>query len=198
MKKTKILLAAFAAGLIVSGCAGEKAAETEQSTASTEIAIVSESETEEASEKTSEASTDEAIDSSVQEEASSEADINESETSGGKYEDNFDVDSEAAAAFAEKVKAAVAEKDIDKLADLTSYPVYVGLPDLDGGAESRDEFIAIGADKLFTEELVSSVEAADVNELSPSMAGFVISDGSSANIIFSVVNGALAVTGINY
>ncbi len=30
------------------------------------------------------------------------------------------------------------------------------------------------------------------------MAGFCISDGGSANIIFSVVDGALGITGINY
>ena len=38
-----------------------------------------------------------------------------------EYEDNFAVDSEAATAFGKKVKEAVAEQDIDTLADLASY-----------------------------------------------------------------------------
>ena len=57
--------------------------------------------------------------------------------------------------------------------------------------------IALGADRIFTPELLASVAAADENSLSPSMAGFVLSDGSKANIIFSVREGKLAVSGIN-
>ena len=45
---------------------------------------------------------------------------------------------------------------------------------------------------------MDSVEAADLEQLSPSMAGFVLSDGGKANIIFSVRDGKLAVSGINY
>ena len=43
-----------------------------------------------------------------------------------------------------------------------------------------------------------SVAAADENALSPSMAGFVLSDGSKANIIFAVNEGELTIVGINY
>lgn len=218
MKKKNILLVAFTAGLIISGCAREAPSETSQAVESSEIEIVSETETHEADEannseaaeaessiaaetKTSEEAETEASkapESSAQESEKAEAVSELSEGADKVYKDNFDVDAEAAKAFAEKVKTAVVNKDIEELADLASFPVYVGLPDLEGGAESRDEFINIGADKLFTEELVSSVEAADISGLSPSMAGFVISDGGSANIIFSVVDGSLAVTGINY
>ena len=63
---------------------------------------------------------------------------------------------------------------------------------------TEEEFLAIGAENLFTDELVSSVEAADIDHFEPSMAGFSISDGSSANINFGVSDGVLAVTGINY
>ncbi len=48
-----------------------------------------------------------------------------------KYEDNFAVDSEAAKAFAEKIKDAAARKDLEALAELTAFPVYVGLPGVD-------------------------------------------------------------------
>lgn len=122
----------------------------------------------------------------------------ESSETAGEYEDNFAVDSAASADFARQIQAAVAEKDLEKLADLTAFPVYVGFPGDSGSVDSREEFIALGADKIFTPELTASVAAADPDSLSPSMAGFVLSDGSTANIIFSVRDGMLAVSGINY
>ena len=39
---------------------------------------------------------------------------------------------------------------------------------------------------------------ADIDNLQPSRAGFSLSDGGTANINFGVVNGVLAITGINY
>lgn len=112
------------------------------------------------------------------------------------YEDNFAVESSAAKAFAEKIKVAVASKDIEALADLTAFPIYVGVAE--GGVETREEFIALGAEKVFTPELIASIEGADVSNLSPSMAGFSISKDGKPNIIFGVVEGNLAIRGINY
>lgn len=130
-------------------------------------------------------------------EAASEASSSETQASGG-YEDNFAVDSEAAAAFGTRVKDAVAAQDMEALADLTAYPVYVGFTDGSVSAASREEFVALGAERIFTPELVESVGNADMNSLSPSMAGFALSTNDGPNIIFSVVNGALAIQGINY
>lgn len=112
------------------------------------------------------------------------------------YEDNFAVEAGEAKAFADKVKAAVAAKDIEALADLTAFPVYVGIAG--GGVENRETFIALGAEKVFTPELTESVEGADTSNLSPSMAGFSISKDGKTNIIFGVVEGRLAISGINY
>lgn len=112
------------------------------------------------------------------------------------YEDNFAVESSAAKAFAEKIKAAVASKDIEALADLTAFPIYVGVAE--GGVETREEFIALGAEKVFTPELIASIEGADISNLLPSMAGFSISKDGKPNIIFGVVEGNLAIRGINY
>lgn len=112
------------------------------------------------------------------------------------YEDNFAVESSAAKAFAEKIKAAVASKDIEALADLTAFPIYVGVAE--GGVETREEFIALGAEKVFTPELIASIEGADISNLSPSMAGFSISKDGKPNIIFGVVEGNLVIRGINY
>lgn len=114
-----------------------------------------------------------------------------------EYKDNFEVDSKAAKEFAEKVKAAAASKDLDALADLTAFPVYVNLPDA-GVVATREDFLKLGAETVFTEELLKSVEMADIEDFQPSMAGFSISDGGTANIIFGVVDGVLAISGINY
>ena len=121
----------------------------------------------------------------------------ETQASGG-YADNFAVDSEAAAAFGTRIKDAVAAQDIEALADLASFPLYVGFTDESVNVTSREEFVALGAERIFTPELVDSVGNADVNGLSPSMAGFALSSNDGPNIIFSVVNGALAIQGINY
>lgn len=121
----------------------------------------------------------------------------ETQVSGG-YADNFAVDSEAAAAFGTRIKDAVAAQDIEALADLASFPLYVGFTDESVNVTSREEFVALGAERIFTPELVDSVGNADVNGLSPSMAGFALSSNDGPNIIFSVVNGALAIQGINY
>ncbi len=113
------------------------------------------------------------------------------------YEDNFAVDSEAAKEFAEKVKDAAARKDLEALAELTAFPVYVGLPDVNV-VETKEDLLKLGADTVFAKELLNSVKEADIENLQPSKAGFSISDGGTANINFGVVDGALAITGINY
>lgn len=115
-----------------------------------------------------------------------------------EYEDNFAVDSEAAAAFGKKVKEAVAEQDIDTLADLASYPLYVGFEGGSVTVKSADELIGLGAEKVFTPEMQESVGNADETALSPSMAGFALYTGDGPNILFGVVNGKLAIQGINY
>lgn len=112
------------------------------------------------------------------------------------YEDNFAVKTSEAKAFAEKIKTAVASKDIVALADLTAFPVYVGIAG--GGVENREAFIGLGAEKVFTPGLIKSVEDADISNLTPSMAGFSISKDGKSNIIFGVVEGRLAISGINY
>ena len=93
------------------------------------------------------------------------------ETAAG-YEDNFAVDSAAAAEFGRKVKDAVSAQDLEGLAALAAYPLYVGT---DGGitVNSADELVALGAEKVFTPELSEAVGTADETALEPSMAGVV-------------------------
>ena len=121
------------------------------------------------------------------------------ETAEGTYEDNFAVDTNTAADFGGTIKEAVAGKDIEKLADLTTFPVYVGLTEEGMVVETREDFIALGAEKLFTEEMVKSIAGADEKSLSPSMAGFTLYDGDDApSITFGVQEGRLGISGINY
>lgn len=114
-----------------------------------------------------------------------------------RYEDNFAVDSKAAKEFAEKIKEAAAQKDLEALAELTAFPVYVGLPDV-GVVGTKEDFLNLGAEAVFTDDLLESIEMADIENLQPSMAGFSISDGRIASINFGVADGVLAINGINY
>lgn len=115
-----------------------------------------------------------------------------------KYADNFAVSNEDAAAFAEKIKAVVADKDLEGLADLTSFPMYAGFADGGVSVKTREEFIELGADRIFTTEMMDSIAGAETDELSPSMAGFSLSASGRPNMIFGVVDGKLAISGMNY
>ena len=114
------------------------------------------------------------------------------------YTDNFMVPEEEITAFAGKVKEDVADRDMDALASLASYPLYVGFKDGGVSAGSPEELAALGTDRIFTPELAAAVEAAGDETLSPSMAGFVLKKDGTPNIVFGVSEGVLAVKGINY
>ena len=217
MRTMIVWIAGVAAGVMITGCGQSTVQDTTaavsvQETETDEIIEIESSETEAAEAGETEAASDvrpsESKEAGAETEAPAEtqteagtaeqAEVSGNQETAGEYEDNFAVDSAASADFARQIQAAVAEKDLEKLADLTAFPVYVGFPGDSGSVDSREEFIALGADKIFTPELTASVAAADPDSLSPSMAGFVLSDGSTANIIFSVRDGMLAVSGINY
>ncbi len=210
MKMRKVMLAAVTAMVLVTGCSSDGQQETEMTTVAQEMESqeaeapeieIKESETQETEAQETETTATEAAQTSAEVETETEqaeTEQVEAENASGKYEDNFAVSTEAAAEFGSQVKAAVAEKDLEKLADLTAYPVYVGFPEGSMTIESREDMIAQGAEKIFTQELIDSVGAADETALIPSMAGFVLSDGGKTNIIFAVSDGDLAIVGINY
>ena len=195
MKIRKLFLAAgLTAVMVMAGC-GQDAAEEKNLEQETEQ--VEETEQESGVE---DAQTDaEAADSGQTEEESGAQEETEGDAEGQLYEDNFAVDEDAVVAFGEKIQEAVAAKDMEALADLTAFPVYVGLPDTDGVVETREDFLALGAERVLTDELTASVAEAKLDGQQPSMAGFVVADESGRpNIIFGVVEGRLAITGINY
>lgn len=148
------------------------------------------------SESSAEASTAE---SSVAETTAETVNETSADTADGiSYEDNFAVPTEDAVAFAEKIQAAVADEDLEALASLTNYPVYVSIAD-GSVIESKEDLIALGADKIFTQEMKDSIANADLSALSPSMAGFTLySTGDAPNMIFGVREGVLGINGMNY
>lgn len=199
MKIRKLFLAAgLTAVMVMAGC-GQNAAEEKNPEQETEQVEETEQES-----SVEDAQTEvEAVDGGQSKEEGSAQEETEASPEGSAegqlYEDNFAVDEDAVVDFGEKIQEAVAAKDMEALADLTAFPVYVGLPDTDGVVETREDFLALGAEQVLTDELVSSVEQADLSGQEPSMAGFVVADESGRpNIIFGVVEGKLAVTGINY
>ena len=128
-----------------------------------------------------------ASESQVTEANTETASTESTSTAEGAYEDNFAVSTEDATAFAKKIQDAVAAEDLNALADLVNYPVYVALGD-GSVIETREDLIALGADKIFTPELKDSMANADLSELSPSMAGFTLySTGDGPNITFILV-----------
>ncbi len=207
MKSAAIIILSLAlAGAVLTGCGdGRQSGQDTQQSTPADISKESEpdslADSEKAVEKIQEGDaekTDGETTEKTEEETVEKAEEDtQSIQTGEVYEDNFAVDSEAAEAFARKVKDAAAQKDLEALAELTAFPVYVGLPDVDV-VETKEDFLNLGAETVFTEGLLKSVEAADIENFQPSMAGFSISDGGSSNINFGVVDGELAINGINY
>ena len=98
--------------------------------------------------------------------------------------------------FAEKVQKAVADKDMEALAGLCAYPVYVSLGE-GQGEEIADEaaFLKMDADKIFTESLLKEIADTDVDTLEQFGAGVIM--GGENSFIFNNVDGQAAITGIN-
>ena len=83
-------------------------------------------------------------------------------------------------------------KDMDAIAELCAYPLAVNGEVI----ETREAFMELGADVIFTEERCAVIEAVDVSALEDTMAGVIMGDGTP-NIIFKSVDGELGITGIN-
>lgn len=195
MKAKQIAILLALTTMMIAGCGSntknaDSQTEVSTSTETTDEASSDETDTEETDSNSGETA-NEATDS--QQEAADPGD--------GNYEDNFAVSHEAAVDFAEKIKSAVAAKDQEALADLVNYPVYIGFKDEGQTVDTKEDFMKLDASELFTDDLLNAVENADESEdvLSPSMAGFnLYSNDASASLTFSVQDGKLGVTGINY
>ena len=216
-KRIQLMLMLAAAVSIIAGCSttaqqASSSTGTESSTTSSvsepaqdeESAAESSSAPEaSSSEDTSEPEESASVPQETSEEASSEpaetAASEEASEQEGEYTDNFSVSQEDAAAFAARIQEAVSQKDLEGLADLAAYPLYIGFEDGGVNIESMDDLTAYDAETIFTPELLESVANADTSALNPSMAGFALTQGNGApNIIFGVRDGSLAISGINY
>lgn len=195
MKAKQIAILLALTTMMIAGCGSntknaDSQTEVSTSTETTDEASSDETDTEETDSNSGETA-NEATDS--QQEAADPGD--------GNYEDNFAVSHEVTVDFAEKIKSAVAAKDQEALADLVNYPVYIGFKDEGQTVDTKEDFMKLDASELFTDDLLNAVANADESEdvLSPSMAGFnLYSNDASASLTFSVQDGKLGVTGINY
>lgn len=123
------------------------------------------------------------------------------ETEDGLEDDNFTVEKQEVLDFAQQVKEAVLEENIEKLADLTAFPTYVGFKEEGIVVETREDFLALDQEKLFAVEMLDSIKEADAAALEPSMAGFTLQKAAEEivpSITFGMAEGKLSISGINY
>lgn len=193
VKQIAILLALTT--MMIAGCGSN----TKNADSQTEVSTSTETADETSSDETDTEETDSNSGETANEATDSQQEA--ADPGDGNYEDNFAVSHEAAVDFAEKIKSAVAAKDQEALADLVNYPVYIGFKDEGQTVDTKEDFMKLDASELFTDDLLNAVANADESEdvLSPSMAGFnLYSNDASASLTFSVQDGKLGVTGINY
>ena len=126
-----------------------------------------------------------------------EASLSPSEQSIETEEENAsETESGRAAAFALKIKKAVASSDLEGFADLCGYPVYISLESGDGRElETRDDLIALGSDTLFTQKMKDTIAAVQESQLDSYGAGVMM--GENGTVVFNDVNGTMMITGIN-
>ena len=200
MKKIVLLLAAgiMSAALVACGSEEMDAVPSKSET----VESITESSSEKSETETKETETKEESGQEESSAVSQEESTAASEENADKYRvgniDNFSVKSEMAVEFGEEVKEVIAAKDLEALADLASYPLYIGFSDGGVSVETREDFIALGEERIFTQEYVDGMASADTGNLSASKAGFSLTDSGRPNVIFGVSNGKLRIVGMNY
>lgn len=135
----------------------------------------------------------------VEETTQEEAPVAEEAESNGEDELSEEELLELYHAFGESLQAVIGERSMEDMAELLVYPSYVGLDD---GVivENKEQFLALDADKVLTDELVNAVENADLDAIELYEAGYVVGDpdGTPSVTIGLDVNGTMGITGINY
>lgn len=202
MKKFVVMLMVGVMSFTMMACGNKTEEVVQEETQVVEDTVVVEETTEQETEPATEEVTEEVTEEPQAEEVTAEempATESEDNQSQAGAMDNFEVAEEDAAAFGTEVKEAVADQNLEALADLAFFPLYVGFQDGGVSVNSKDEFIALGAEKIFTQEMVDAIAAADENGLSASRAGFVLSnENGRPNIVFGIAEGKLSIMGMNY
>lgn len=199
-KKMSVILAVCTAAMLAAACGQEKEASLEET--AVEQSAVGEAAGEK---KDNEVLEETAIDASAEAGVETEQDesagtTEETAVSGGL--ENFDADQDQVKEFARKVQKTVAERDMQGLADCMTFPNYVSIyEEKSGMVDTEEEFLSIGADRIFTEEFTASIANADLGNMEASMAGFLIvskEDSAAPSVTFGISKGELKITGINY
>ncbi len=110
-------------------------------------------------------------------------------------EEGVELSTEEMKNFAEQIQGAVADKNLEALAELCAYPVYISLGEGEGEeVESRDDFIMLEKDKIFTDGMLKEIADTDLDSLEQFGAGVML--GLENSITFNNVDGKAAVTSI--
>lgn len=102
--------------------------------------------------------------------------------------------------FAEQIQHIFSERDIEALARLCAYPVYVTTEANTEGLDVADAAsLKAQKDDIFTDAMLQAVAGVDPDRLTPSQAGiFVGSESGSPGLFFSLAeDGYLKIMGIN-
>lgn len=100
-------------------------------------------------------------------------------------------------AFATKVQDTVSDQDLEALADLCDFPIQITMEDGRTCAiASREDFIALGRDSVFTRNLMHEIGIAVPSEQQLYGNGIVM--GNKNNVIINRMDGSLSITGFNF
>ena len=102
---------------------------------------------------------------------------------------------EERAIFAAKIQEAVSAEQLEALAALCGYPVFLSTSDGTGlEITTKADFLNLDPEQIFTEELKSAIASVNLDELELFGAGVILGDEHS--IVFNKIEGELVVTGI--
>ena len=179
VKKMLVTGLVIASMATVAACSNKETAQTADTTAAVESSVEDTTKANEDAEESKE----ETEDTSKTEETTKELTKEEAEKA------------EVIRSFAEEVQITVGEKDMDALADLSEFPLTVKLADgTEQKIQDKDEFLALGEEAIFSEELMDAIAVIVPEEVEESEDGMQM--GEIPGIVFDYVEGAPAITGI--
>lgn len=200
--KKKILTAMVVCtvALAAAGCSSKEQETTAAETTAaqeTESGEAADSETEKAEETEEETKVD--LSKVDPQEALGPGAVEEGEGTVLEENQNFeDLENSDYQGFAEEVVGAITSKDMNALAELMHYPVYISfVKENDGVVNDKESFLALDPEMVFDSALIEAAEAADLTTLEPSMAGVVIGE-DTPNVIINSSEGQLGIVGMNY
>ena len=211
-KKILTAMAVCTVALAAAGCSSNGQETTAAETTAAETTAAQETESGEAAEDGSEAADSETEKAEETEEETkvdlSKVDPQEAlgpgaveEGEGTVLEENQnfeDLENSDYQGFAEEVVGAITSKDMNALAELMHYPVYISfVKENEGVVNDKESFLALDPEMVFDSALIEAAEAADLTTLEPSMAGVVIGE-ETPNVIINSSEGQLGIVGMNY